>query len=1277
MDGLGVETVPPVYAKESEAAAGSDTDEGVSTASSLHRNFFDRYDSAAPYPADGVRRAGGGAAVARMEALMSFLSSDVLGGDAVVDSPFGPRPMLYADYAASGRALRHVESFLSSEVLPYYGNTHSSSAYSGLQTSLYRREARDIIGRCCGAGKDDVVLFAGTGSTGAMRLLLGVLTQRWREAGAGADDVALFVGPYQHHSVLLPLRELGFTLRDIDEDLERGGVDLLHLRRELTAFAHRRFRVAFFTAASNVNGILTDAQAVSALCVELGCVNVWDYAAAAPYTDIDMNPRRQAALAKDALLLSPHKLLGGVSTPGVLVVKKHLLLTATPTTPGGGTVFFVSPHHHRYLENFEEREEGGTPDIVGAIRAGLAFHLRAAVDSAWRTERLERHTRALMARLQAESAVVLMGHASASRLPVFSFLIAHQPSGLYLHPTFVSALLNDLFGVQSRSGCMCAGPYAHLCLGLSVSAATALEAALMRRMEIARPGFTRLSLHYSMTDADVEFLSDAVVFVARNGWQLLPLYGFHADSGEWKHRSRMSRTRERRWLAALDYSVGAPRFQYGPEQHKNGALPDQPLAELRRSMLLAASDAALSAASNATVVDAATDDRYGGLAEDCRHLRWFLLPAEALLCMREPHRAAELRPAVHILQPPRSTAEMRAVQSAWRSDDGQREAPSSEINAGHNASTIPSSSTVLPTAASSELESLRAGEDDRRHQREKRAAARRMAHGAANGCNKAASQAPLASSSTCPAPPSASAPAVSHNGWPPAASRPPAVGGVCRFCFHRHLASPQQSQCTSCACVSFEELPSSPSSTASVALVSREVASLSTKLRSLVGRAILEFGMIGEGDRVLVGVSGGKDSLTLVHVLLQLQARSPVKFELGAVTVDPQTPEYDPSPLRAYFAQLGLPYHYESQPIIAQARACMRGSKQSICAFCARMKRGLLYSALRRERWNVLALGQHADDLCESLLMSAFHNGRLRTMKANYRIGAGDLRVIRPLVYVRERLTRRFAQLSDLPVIFENCVAEGTLVALADGTSVPVEDVQVGADVLGYHAALGPGETEGLIARQVHAVLDRGVRECVELLFGDGRTLVCTPDHRIRTADCRWVTAGKLVVATDEVAVAVEYPNATDGAEGNDEHDDIHQSTDEITCAVHYDAKVLPLFRLLLVGRRQVGVRRVYDLSVPSAQGEESRSFVAAGIVVHNCPACFAPPKERARVKEIVAAQESRHPNVVSNLLRAMRPLMDVRTATQQGQQRALAEAGEQQHGAGRGHDDDEEDEPL
>jgi tRNA 2-thiocytidine biosynthesis protein TtcA len=192
-------------------------------------------------------------------------------------------------------------------------------------------------------------------------------------------------------------------------------------------------------------------------------------------------------------------------------------------------------------------------------------------------------------------------------------------------------------------------------------------------------------------------------------------------------------------------------------------------------------------------------------------------------------------------------------------------------------------------------------------------------------------------------------------------------------------------------------------------------------LLTAAGKAIGDYAMIRDGDRLLLGLSGGKDSLSLLHVLLHLQAKAPVRFELAACTVDPQSPDFDPSPLKSYLAALGIPYFYESQPIVAEAEAHMRGD--SFCAYCSRMRRGILYRIARENACNVLALAQHLDDLAETFLMSAFFGGKLRTMQAHYVIDAGDLRVIRPFIYARERQTRDFATRAALPVIQENCPA--------------------------------------------------------------------------------------------------------------------------------------------------------------------------------------------------------------------------------------------------------------
>ena len=188
-----------------------------------------------------------------------------------------------------------------------------------------------------------------------------------------------------------------------------------------------------------------------------------------------------------------------------------------------------------------------------------------------------------------------------------------------------------------------------------------------------------------------------------------------------------------------------------------------------------------------------------------------------------------------------------------------------------------------------------------------------------------------------------------------------------------------------------------------------------------VGRAIADYAMIRDGDRILLGVSGGKDSLSLLLILRHLQTYAPVRFDLGVITVDPEIAGFDPSPLTDYYDRLGIAWLYRRQPVMEEARTRLNGD--SFCAYCARMKRGIMYSACRDHGYNVLALAQHLDDLAESFLMSSFHQGKLGTMKAHYRIDAGDLRVIRPLVYARETQTAAFAAAAQLPIVADSCPA--------------------------------------------------------------------------------------------------------------------------------------------------------------------------------------------------------------------------------------------------------------
>ncbi len=491
-----------------------------------------------------------------------FLREQITGADCTFSTPFGERLMVYCDYTASGRCLLFVETYLES-LQRNYANTHTEDDITGRSMTALLHEAEDTIKSALNAGTDGRIIAVGTGASGAIDKLQQVLgvacppathdfinhtldefmgSERREEFEAllRQRQPVIYSGPYEHHSNEISWRQGLATVVTVDL-ADDGSIDLDHLERLLQQPEYQnRLRIGSFSAASNVTGMLTPVHEIARLLHRHDAIACFDYAASAPYVEIDMNPPESddGDSSIDAVFISPHKFVGGPGSSGILVFNrriynKHL----PPTVAAGGTVDYVSPVDQDFIDNIEEREKAGTPGVLQTLKAAMVFLIKGSLG----TERIAAREQQLLTRAFESwghhPQIEILGNPDpARRIGIVSFNIK-EPDGRYLHPKFATVLLNDLFGIQSRAGCSCAGPYGHRLLNIDLQHSERYRYWISQGNIGIKPGWCRVGFHFTMDDAEADYIIDAVKFLASHGHLFVPLYQFDMQSGAWTHSS--------------------------------------------------------------------------------------------------------------------------------------------------------------------------------------------------------------------------------------------------------------------------------------------------------------------------------------------------------------------------------------------------------------------------------------------------------------------------------------------------------------------------------------------------------------------------------------------------------------------------------------------------------------------------------------------------------------------------------------------------------------------
>jgi len=484
----------------------------------------------------------------------------LIGRHFTFQTPYGKRLLLYADYTASGRSLKFIEKYLI-KVQREYANTHTEDDVTGRHMTNLLHQAEIIIKKAFNAESNCRIIAIGTGATGAItkfQEIIGIrfppatkkLLQQLMDKSSEEkvldpalrkiqeDEInrlkpVVFIGPYEHHSNDIMWREAIAEVVVIQLNPD-GYIDLNDLENQLSDSKYKdRLKIGSFSAASNITGIKSPVYEIARIMHKYGGLACFDYAASAPYVEINMNKDSETFF--DAIFISPHKFVGGPGSSGILVFNERIYdLALSPTTAGGGTVNFVSETIIDYSDDIEVRERAGTPGVLQTIKAALAIDLKDALGIDTITSKENEYINSALERLSKHPNIEILGPLDRkNRLAIVSFIIKHGDKKL--HPKFVTKLLNDLFGIQSRAGCMCAGPYGHCLLQISEEKSQQFSKFSQQGNFGIKPGWCRVNFHYLFSEVEFQFVCQSIEFIADYGYLFLKHYSFNLNTGEWVH----------------------------------------------------------------------------------------------------------------------------------------------------------------------------------------------------------------------------------------------------------------------------------------------------------------------------------------------------------------------------------------------------------------------------------------------------------------------------------------------------------------------------------------------------------------------------------------------------------------------------------------------------------------------------------------------------------------------------------------------------------------------